>query len=116
MANGIIPTEMTFKPLTYTRVGESWNGSKVTNTEAKKLVSELRDWAAQFNHPDAVQLGYALQDIEKLFSCVWTEIDESLTQLSVMPHSDHPEKNLGFALKYLNRWQDRGGRIGNVDY
>lgn len=102
-------------PLTFERVGNSWEGAKVTNTEAKKLVREVRAWAEQIQHDDARALCDAMDDMEKLFVRVWTEIDESLQLLSAM--NGNPErdaKHLAAALKLLNRWQDRGGRIGNA--
>lgn len=104
-------------PLNFERVGNSWEGAKVTNTEAMKLVSEVRKWAAQFEHDDAKALCGAMDDMKKLFIRVWTEIDESLLSLSAM--NGKPEmdaKHLADAMGCLNRWQDRGGRIGNVRF
>lgn len=106
-------------PLRFDRVGNSWEGAKVTNTEAKRIVRQVRSWAAQFDNDDAKDLCEAMDDIEKLFTRVWTEIDESLFRLTLMGRTSAPEKDvehLAVALQLLHRWQDRGGRIGNAEF
>lgn len=103
------------RPLQTTPVGETWMGGRVTNTEAKRLVSELLDWAGQFHHPEAQKLTQGLKDIEKLFSVVATEIDEALTLLNFAEKGyGDPSQHRKTAMSYLHRWQDRGGRVGNV--
>lgn len=107
-------------PLQTDRIGATWMGDKVTNTEARKLVADLQDWAAQFHHPEALKLQDSLRDMERLFTTVWTEIDEALSMLSLADgiEAHQPEQARLFrqnAMSYLHRWQDRGGRIGNVE-
>lgn len=86
-----------------------------TSNDARYLIGELKTWVNQFEHEDALTLGNALNDIERLFVRVWTEIDESLSCLSDGKRNPHRlGENLNAAMKYLGRWQDRGGRIGNV--
>ena len=121
MAMQIIPepSEPSVRPLDPIKIGESWRGDKVTNTEAMELVRELRSWAGQFHHPEAQKLSDGLRDVEKLFVRVWTEVDEALGMLSLshaVSASDpvRAEEYRRSALSYLHRWQDRGGRIGNV--
>lgn len=118
MAKDIIPAgfKATHEHLQHTLMPPSWEGGKVTNTEARELVSKLRRWAGQFQHPEARQLDTALEDLERCFVRVWTEIDETLSRLSLMKRDpDSAEEHLRIAMSYLHRWQDRGGRIGNVD-
>ena len=103
------------QPLAYTPVPHS-GGGKLTNTEARRLVSEIRNWAEQFNHDDAKKLVAAMNDMDRLFIRVWTEIDESLMRLSfigTLP-DERAEEHRQIARKYLNRWQDRGGHCGNA--
>lgn len=110
-------TESGIKPLDFTRVGESWRGDAVTNTQAELLISELREWLVQFSAPEAFALLDAVRDIERLFSKVWTEIDEALVLLRMADRDESlgdAEKHRAVAMKLLHRWQDRGGRIGNV--
>lgn len=119
MANEISTSfEIPHKPLTFTPIGESWNGDKVTTTEAKRLTMELLEWASQFDNPDAKQLCEALRGFDRLFVRVWTEIDESLLRLALINLEKRPHdaaEHIAAARKYLSRWQDRGGRIGNLD-
>lgn len=107
------------RPLQATPIGETWRGDKVTNTEAQRLLCELRAWVDQFQHPEAVSLRRSIKDLEKLFSVVWTEIDESLTLLSLAQRvgATDPARAEDYrltAMGYLHRWQDRGGRMGNA--
>ncbi|WP_338497612.1 hypothetical protein [Delftia tsuruhatensis] len=106
------------KPLDFTRVGATWKGEPVTNTQAKLLISQLREWLLQFQAPEAFALLDAVQDFERLFAQVWTEIDESLSLLHRANLAQDPEttaKHLSFVAERLHRWQDRGGRIGNAE-
>lgn len=99
---------------------QQWTPPKMTNTEARRIVDELQTWVGQFDHPDARKMGEALRDVERLFVRVWTEIDETLGQLSRADFMDkkgqHAEAAVAraVAMSYLHRWQDRGGKIGNV--
>lgn len=121
MANEIIATDESISPrsLEFTPI-QPWTPPKMTNTEARRIVGELQGWVAQFNHPDARKLGDALDDVERLFVRVWTEIDEALSQLSDADRLEskgrHVEamKAREVAMGYMHRWQDRGGKIGNV--
>lgn len=104
-------------------LGNSWEaGVKMTDREMDRLIGKLRAWVQQFNHPEALELKSAFDDLEKLRMRVWTEIDESLFRLHSL-HSrmeregrlqERDREQLGVAFKLLNRWQDRGGRCGNV--
>lgn len=85
-----------------------------TSKDARYLIGELKTWVNQFEHEDALTLRNALDDIVRLFVRVWTEIDESLVRLRFGQRSqDAIDANINLAIKYLRRWQDRGGRIGN---
>lgn len=121
MAGEIIATGegANYRGLDFTPI-RPWTPPKMTNTEARRIVGELQSWVAQFNHPDARKLGCALDDVERLFVRVWTEIDEALAQLSLADsleskgrHADAMEAREA-AMSYMHRWQDRGGKIGNV--
>lgn len=97
-------------------------GSKLTDREMDRLIGKLRAWVTQFDHPEALELKSAFDDLERLRVCVWTEIDESLCRLHLMASrmaregrlQEQDRDHLGAAFEYLNRWQDRGGRCGNV--
>lgn len=97
-------------------------GSNLTDREMDRLIGKLRAWVQQFNHPEALELKSAFDDLEQMRLRVWTEIDESLFWLhslqSRMEREGRLQKRdreqLGVVFKYLNRWQDRGGRCGNV--
>lgn len=107
------------RPLQAERIGATWMGDKVTNTEARKLIEELQAWAAQFHHPEALKLQDSLRDLERLFTTVWTEIDEALWMLGLAQtiEASKPEQAREYretAMSYLHRWQDRGGRVGNA--
>ena len=102
-----------FVPLVTTTVGK---GGAATNTEARRLVNEVRNWAWQFNAPDALALVAAMNDMERLLIGVWTDIDEALCLLHMANYDSNQElaaKRRGTAMEYLHRWQDRGGRVGN---
>lgn len=97
-------------------------GSKLTDREMDRLIGKLRAWVRQFNHPEALELKSAFDDLERLRVRVWTEIDESLHRLHWMEScmaregrlQEQDRDHLGAVFEYLHRWQDRGGRCGNV--
>ena len=103
-------------------LGNSWEGAKMTDREMDRLIGKLRAWVQQFNHPEALELQSAFDDLDKLRVRVWTEIDESLGWLHSLQWrmeredrlQERDREQLGVVFKYLNRWQDRGGRCGNV--
>ncbi len=103
-------------------LGNSWEGAKLTDREMDRLIGKLRSWVLQFNHPEALELQDAFDDLEALRVRVWTEIDESLSWLHSHRSSMEREgrlqergrERLAVVFKYLNRWQDQGGRCGNV--
>lgn len=99
-----------FVPLSTTPI------ERTTNTEARRLVDEVRFWAGQFNAPDAKALVRAMGDMERLLVSAWTEVDEALCQLHMANHeqsTQNAEKRRATAMEYLHKWQDRGGRMGN---
>lgn len=69
---------------------------------AKSIVADIRNWSDQLP-PGAARkdLHYAAQTLYELLVTGWTEVDEAMSQIHTAMH-------------YLNRWQGRGGRIGNV--
>lgn len=97
-------------------------GSKLTDSEMRRLIGNLQAWVRQFNHPEALELQSAFDDLERLRVRVWTEIDESLHRLHWMEScmaregrlQEQDRDHLGAVFEYLHRWQDRGGRCGNV--
>jgi len=94
-------------PLVTTPIGKSWEGAPNTNREARRLVNEVRVWAQKFDAPDARALAAAMDDMERLFVRVWTEIDESLLCLSLAEASKCPERAAELraqAAEYLKRW------------
>lgn len=100
-----------FAPLVTTPVGKSWEGATLTNREARRLVNEVRDWARQFDAPDALALVFAMDDMERLFIRAWTEINESLLSLSLADSAKTPERAAEFranAVSYLRRWNTGG--------
>lgn len=103
-------------------LGNSWEGAKMTDRDMSRLIGRLRSWVLQFNHPEALELQGAFDDLDRLRSRVWTEIDESLHWLHSHRSSmeregrlqERDRERLAVVFKHLNRWQDRGGRCGNV--
>ena len=104
-------------------MGNSWEaGTKLTDREMSRLIGKLQAWVRQFDHPEALALKSAFDDLERLRVRVWTEIDESLHRLHWMESrmaregrlQEHDRDHLGAVFEYLHRWQDRGGRCGNV--
>jgi hypothetical protein len=100
-------------PLTLARIfGPHWTGEHLTNSDARKLLQDLKAWAEQFEHQDANTLTGALDDLEMLFLFAWNEIDTSLSRLSLIrPSSADDQEHLAVAMHYLHRWQDRGDHI-----
>lgn len=69
---------------------------------AKSIVGDIGVWANQLPTGHAKRdLTDAVDTLHRLLVSGWTEVDEAMGQLSM-------------AMYYLNRWQGRGGRIGNV--
>ena len=104
-------------------LGNSWGaGTKLNDREMTRLIGNLQAWVRQFDHPEALELKSAFDDLEKLRVRVWTEIDESLIRLHLMESRmaregrlhEQDRDHLGAIFEYLNRWQDLGGRCGNV--
>ena len=103
-------------------LGNSWEGAKMTDREMDRLIGKLRSWVLQFNHPEALELQGAFDDLERLRVRVWTEIDESLYYLHSHRSSmeregrlqERDRERLAVVFMCLNRWQDRGGRCGNA--
>lgn len=104
-------------------LGNSWEaGTKLTDREMSRLIGGLQAWVRQFNHPEAVELKSAFDDLEKLRVRVWTEIDESLQCLHAlkrrMEHEgrlqERDREQLENVFEYLNRWNDQGGQCGNA--
>lgn len=111
----------------------AWQGGKSTNTEARKITSNLKNWTNR-NLP-----GHAIcevaESLDTLFVRVWTEVDEALSALSSFKRilekrapdtlvarpgescyilGDQHVTGLETAMMYLHRWQDRGGVSGNA--
>lgn len=69
---------------------------------AKSIAADIRNWSDNLPAGPARQdLHDAAQTLYDLLVSGWTEVDEALGQLHTAMH-------------YLNRWQGRGGRIGNT--
>lgn len=69
---------------------------------AKSIAADIRNWSGNLPAGPARQdLHDAAQTLYDLLVSGWTEVDEALGQLHTAMH-------------YLNRWQGRGGRIGNT--
>ncbi|KUF39088.1 hypothetical protein AS359_00550 [Comamonas kerstersii] len=100
-----------FAPLRTTPIGHSADPhSPLTNREARRLVNEVRDWARQFDAPDACALVHAMNDMERLLVRVWTEIDESVLRLHLSATASTPERAESLrreAIGYLSRWNGR---------
>jgi hypothetical protein len=111
---------LAFSHAPLSRPGEP--GSKLTDREMDRLIGKLRAWILQFDHPEALALRSAFDDLEAMRVRVWTEIDESLVWLHSHQSSmeregrlqERDRERLAVVFKYLNRWQDRGGRCGNA--
>ena len=85
-------------------------GMPRTRKAMEKILFELQDWGHENLPAREVRESFteALRQVLKLETTCWTEIDESLVRLSGASHG------IQVAMEFLNRWQDRGGRIGNV--
>ena len=69
---------------------------------AKSIVADIRNWSDNLPAgPARHDLHDAAQTLYDLLVSGWTEVDEALGQLHTAMH-------------YLNRWQGRGGRAGNI--
>jgi hypothetical protein len=103
--------------LTYTPVSNAREGHRTFNT-LKRLITEVRQWARDTGN---TELDAAMKDAYGLAVTGWTEVDESLSRLNSTRHNIKKRKqedaiiDLDWAMKYLNRWQDRDGTVGNVE-
>ncbi len=69
---------------------------------AKSITADIRNWSDSLPAgPARNDLHDAAQMLYDLLVSGWTEVDEALGQIHAAMH-------------YLNRWQGRGGRMGNV--
>ena len=69
---------------------------------AKSIAADIRNWSDNLPAgPARHDLHDAAQTLYDLLVSGWTEVDEALGQLHTAMH-------------YLNRWQGRGGRAGNI--
>lgn len=69
---------------------------------AKSIAADIRNWSDNLPAgPARHDLHDAAQTLYDLLVSGWTEVDEALGQIHTAMH-------------YLNRWQGRGGRVGNV--
>lgn len=88
---------------------------------AFSLVDGLREWArTAIEDPEKQRfLIEALSALRDTLMTGWTDVDEALVRLSFAEEALSRKNNgeatthLAIAQKYLHRWQDRGGRIGN---
>ncbi|MCL2656861.1 MAG: KilA-N domain-containing protein [Betaproteobacteria bacterium] len=70
---------------------------------AQEITAAIRDWAEKLPDPQARDdLRDAAHTLYELLVTGWTEVDEALGAFLNGMH-------------YLNRWQGRGGRCGNVE-
>lgn len=89
---------------------------------AEIILSDLQKWANKqpFERETKVALINALHEVLDLLTTGTTEVDESLAALGrglrSMRDGDQGEAEtaVNVARKYLNRWQGRGGRVGNA--
>jgi hypothetical protein len=83
----------------------------------KRLINEVGQWARE-NGPH--ELNNAMRDAYGLTVTCWTEFDEGLSQLSQsvrqIERGEHKDalESIRWAMKYMHRWQDRDGAIGNA--
>lgn len=69
---------------------------------AKSIITDIRNWSDSLPAgPARNDLHDAAQILHDLLVSGWTEVDEALSSLNTAMH-------------YLNRWQGRGGGVGNV--
>jgi hypothetical protein len=82
--------------------GQDMSGAPRTIETAREILSDLLAWAhEELPNPARAETVDALQHLSGLLTTGWTEVDEALAAMSR-------------AMRYLHRWQDRGGRIGNA--
>ncbi|UCV01735.1 hypothetical protein [Dechloromonas denitrificans] len=103
--------------LTYTPVPAVCNGPRNINT-MKHLINEVGQWARANNLPE---LDNVMRDAYGLAVTCWTEFDEGLQQLSQairqIERGEPKEaiESIRWAMKYMHRWQDRDGAVGNAE-
>lgn len=103
--------------LTYTPVPAVCHGPRNINT-LKLLINEVGKWARENSQPE---LNDAMRDAYGLAVTCWTEFDEGLQQLSqAVRQIERGEttdalESIRWAMKYMHRWQDRDGAIGNAE-
>ena len=102
---------------TYTPVPKVATANRTINT-LKRIIAETGHWARENGN---TELDKAMRDAYGLAVTCWTEIDEGLMQLSQAVrqiergNTTGAVESIGFAVKYMNRWQDRDGAIGNAE-
>lgn len=106
--------QASMRPVVFTKPhqhGEP-DGAGLPRTEKamKAILWQLREWGHENLPRGEVSESFdaAVMEVERLQVTCWTEIDESLMRLK------SAQAYIGDATEMLNRWQDRGGRIGNV--
>lgn len=103
--------------LTITQVPGVCEGIRTINT-LKRLISEVSQWATETKQP---ALADAMRDAYGLVVTCWTEFDEGLRQLSSAVRqiergdTQGATESIGHAMRYMHRWQDRDGAIGNIE-
>lgn len=71
---------------------------------AKSIITDIRNWSDKLPAcPARDDLHDAAQTLHDLLVSGWTEVDEALSSLNSAMH-------------FLNRWQGRGGGVGNVRF
>lgn len=102
---------------TYTPIPAVFHGPRNINT-LKSLINEVGQWARTNS---LSELNGVMRDVYGLTVTCWTEVDEGLQQLSqAVRQIEHGETvdaldSIRRAMRYLHRWQDRGGAIGNAE-
>ena len=103
--------------LSYTIVPDVCSAHRNINT-LKRLINEVGTWARKNDDTD---LDNAMRDAYGLVVTCWTELDEGLSQLSqAVRQLERGEptdaiESVRWAMKYMHRWQDRDGAIGNAE-
>lgn len=83
----------------------------------KRLITEVSQWARE---NQLTELVHAMRDAYGLAVTCWTEFDEGLQELSQAVRQierGEPKEaieRIRWAMKYMHRWQDRDGAIGNA--
>ena len=102
--------------LSYTPISAVCHGPRNINT-LKLLINEVGKWARENKLPE---LNDAMRDAYGLAVTCWTEFDEGLMQLSQAVRQierGEPKEaieSIRWAMKYMHRWQDRDGAMGNA--